>query len=562
MLAVSSRIVISSRMDEPRAYVIPLAIWTIIAGVLIASWTDLHLYTKLACVLWFVLAMIALLAQTSPGGRERLVGTLRTSHYTQVYRYVARPLSDWVWRRVGMLSERDDGTAGPPPETTPVLHLFRAALTWRLLDRAMLIAVAYPLLAFLLTWLLLGNAAVLGAGVVALNDGELREGGEALRVVDFWPERAAMLGLFVILTAGFLGKKMLSASPRIFWQSVSSWLTPVTFALAFALVMALLYRYHRLGADFIATAFVVGLAVPFTVAVAVEFAGAFAGAVAVAFAGTVAVAVALANNNSLYIDGLGLLSGALVVAFAGTVAFAYAVGWLWLRGWQAIVLVVLGASWALGLIAVVLFVDLTQPMQDRGVLVLVAVLPLINGPFDALSYAITLALSRKGLGTRWAPLWGLADLALGAVLFLALGATMVVVIAALNTIGTVPIYDLASLFAGLRASPGDYWWLYLILFSTLAPTALHLLVAVLAVQGLVLFQNPRRMVAGWIADAPDSHGAAVGAFLAQATIWWLPLIALAVLGWALWQLGGGATAMAGQFYLNQLEALARWINAI
>ena len=139
---------------------------------------------------------------------------------------------------------------------------------------------------------------------------------------------------------------------------------------------------------------------------------------------------------------------------------------------------------------------------------------------------------------------------------------MVTVIALLNALGTAPVYDLAALFAGLRTSPGDYWWLYLILFSTLAPTALHILVAALAVQGWFVFQRPRRAVAHWIEAAPTSHPAAVGGCLAQALIWWAPLMALAGLGWALWQVIGTGAAAAGLVYLDLLEALARLIAAI
>ncbi|TQM89932.1 hypothetical protein [Roseinatronobacter monicus] len=473
-------------MDEPRAYVIPLVIWPVLAGALITHWSGLHPFAAVAWVLWLVLAMIALLAQTSPGGRAYLAGTLQTRHYTQVYLYVARPLNDWVWRRVGRMRAGPDGTEAPPPETTAIWHLLRGALTWRLLDRALLIAVAYPLIALILPWLL-GGDAVLGAGVVVFPAAE------------FWPERALVLGQFVILTGGFVGLTLASASPRRFWRSAAEWLPLIAIVFASAGVFA------------VVVAVVVGVA----------------------------------------------------FAVLGAVAVAVAVDWLWSRGRRGWALALLGGFWALGLLAIVLFLDLSAlPVDSKAVFIFLAVLPLINGLFDALSYALTLALSRKGLATRWAPLWGLIDLALGAVLFLALGATMVAVIAALNAIGTAPIYDLAALFAGLRASPGDYWWLYLILFSTLLPTALHLLIAALAVQGWFLFQRPRRAVAGWIAAAPTSHPAAVGGFLAQATIWWLPLIALAGLGWVLWQVIGTAAGAAGLIYLDALEGLSRWIGVI
>ncbi|MGY6534703.1 MAG: hypothetical protein ACXIVG_05085, partial [Pararhodobacter sp.] len=249
------------------------------------------------------------------------------------------------------------------------------------------------------------------------------------------------------------------------------------------------------------------------------------------------------------------------LAFGASFAIAFTIDLAWHRNRHQWALASLIASWGIGILAIVLFADALS-VERKAILVFLAIIPLINGLFDVLSYALTLALSRKGLSTRWAPFWALLDLGLGAVLFLALGATMVMVLAALNAIGSATLYDLTALFVGLRASPGDYWWLFLILFSTIAPTALHLVVAAFAVQGWVAFQRPRRRVAAWVAAAPISHGAAVGAFLAQATIWWFPLIGLAGLGWALWQISVPAVGAAGLFYLDLLEALALWINAI
>lgn len=519
-------------MDEPRSVTLTttLAVCGIIAGGLFTAKTAFAApgWVWLAGALFLALAVTAALAQSSAGGRDYLTGTLRTRHYTQVYRYVARRLNDWVWRRVGRMRVLPDGTEAPPPETTHWFHLLRTALTWRLLDRALLIAVAYPVLALILPWLL-GGEAMLGAGLVIFP------------AAGFWSERALFLALSVILTVGFVCAGMASVSSRRSWRRVGYW-SPI-FAAGFA----------------------------------VAFSGAIAGAGAVVFAGAIAVFVlgfALfvlvgASPGTVLFAGAGAVAftfafsfavaGAVVVAFLG----AFAVDWLWARGRLGMGLGLLGSFWAAGLLGLVLFVDLAvMPADGKALVVFLAVLPLINGLYDALSYAITLALSRKGLSTRWAPLWGLADLALGAVLFLALGATMVAVIAVLNAIGTAQIYDLAALFEGLRTTPGDYWWLYLILFSTLAPTALHILVAALAVQGWVAFQRARRAVARWTEAAPVSHPAAVKGCLFQALIWWLPLMALAALGWALWQITGTAAGATGLFYLDRLEGLARWIGAI
>ncbi|WP_142081685.1 hypothetical protein [Roseinatronobacter monicus] len=541
-----------------------LVIWATLVGAFIGvkAYAEAPLWVWIAGALWLGLAMIALLAQTSPRGRDYLKCELETANYTQVYLFVARRLNDWVWRRVGRMQRLPDGTVAPPPETTAIWPLLRAALTWRLLDRALLIAVAYPVIALILPWLL-GGDAVLGAGVVVFPAAE------------FWPERALVLGQFAILTAGFVGQKLSSASPRQFWQSVAGWLPliAVAFAFAFVFVVAGTFAFAVGFAGAFAGAFVVAVAVAFAFAGAVAravvgtFAFAFAfvvpGAGAVAFAFAVAVAVAGAFAATFAFAFAFAAAFAAAGAFAFVVVVAFAVDGLWSRGRRGARMVLLGGAWALGLLAIVLFLDPSTLRADRKALfIFLAVLPLINGLFDALSYAITLALSRKGLATRWAPVWGLIDLALGAVLFLALGATIVAVIATLNAIGTAPLYDLAALFAGLRASPGDYWWLYLILFSTLAPTALHLMIAALAVQGWFVFQRPRRAVAGWIAAAPTSHPAAVGGFFGQTMIWWLPLVTLAVSGWVLWQFIGPAAGAAGLIYLDALEGLSRWIGAI
>ena len=561
-------------MDEPRSVTLTstLTVCSMIAAGLFAARTAFGApgWVWLAGVLFLALAVAAALTQSSAGGRYFLSGTLRTRHYTQVYRYVARRLNDWVWRRVGRMRVLPNGTKAPPPEIIPLPALLRAALTWRLLDRALLIALAYPLLALLLPWLL-GREAVMGAAVVVLPTAEI------------WPDRAMVLAIFVILIAGVVCQKIALASSRRFFRKAARWLPLVAVGGAFLFATV---TEGKLGfAAACAAAILIALSIARTVFVRMYFAIAGASAVvaastfSIAFAGALVVTLALVGAFSL-----SFASGALVVAtfaFATVVAFlpqetiimmaafsfflaaAFTVDREWHRNRYRWALALLAAFWATGILSIVLIADIDMmSLEGKAILVFLAVLPFINGLLDTLSYALTLALSRKGLSTRWAPLYGLADLALGAVLFVVLGASMVAVLAGLNAISTAPLYDLAAMFEGLRVSPGDYWWLYLILFSTLAPTALHLVVAALAVQGWVAFQRPRRRVADWVTAAPASHGSAVRAFLAQATIWWLPLMALVGLGWGLWQVIGTAAGTVGLFYLDQLEGLAHRMGAI
>ncbi len=551
-------------MDEPRNVTLntTLTICGIIAVALFTAKTYFQapVWVWLTGALWLALALVAALMLSSAAGRAYLIATLKTRKYTQVYLFVARRMNDWIWKRVGEMPFLRDGAepphlhqtralrqlldrglqtaAAPPHETTALWPMFRRALTWRMFDRALLIAVAYPLIALILPWLL-GGDAVLGAGV------------EVFPAAAFWPERAAGLAILILMSIGaaiplislFVADSVINKVGLS--QPLGAWKRALLFANSGFFVYPLAVGFGLLSILFLLLGYFLWLS--FAVALALSSLFGFRGL----------FAVAVSVGAAFVIAGTGAAS--FVAAGAGIVLVDY----LWSRGRQGWALTVLITFWALGLLAVVLFVDAdTLSVEAKAILVFLAILPLINGLFDALSYAITLALSRKGLATRWAPLYGLADLMLAAVLFLALGATMVAVIAVLNAIGSAQLYDLAALFTGLRASPEDYWWLYLILFTTLAPTALHLIVAALAVQGWVLFQQPRTRVAAWVQDAPVSHPAAVGAFLAQATIWWLPTLALAGLFWGLWQVGGTLIGAAGLFYLDRLESLALWIGAI
>jgi hypothetical protein len=129
-----------------------------------------------------------------------------------------------------------------------------------------------------------------------------------------------------------------------------------------------------------------------------------------------------------------------------------------------------------------------------------------------------------------------ADLAVAGVLFLALGATLVAAVHGLNGLAGVPLLDLGALFAGVYTAPGDYVWLYLMLFSTILPTALHFLVSLLGVQGLWP-RGLRRPVADWISEADRSALRAVRAALTLAFVWWVPLVVLGAGIWGLWAVG-------------------------
>jgi hypothetical protein len=206
----------------------------------------------------------------------------------------------------------------------------------------------------------------------------------------------------------------------------------------------------------------------------------------------------------------------------------------------------------------------TLPWQSFGlfgfVIVFLAVLPLLNALFDVLSYAVTLTLMRRGLRARQPLLYGLADLLVAGLLFLALGATLTAVIAGLNRLAGTPLLDLGSLFAGIHTSPGDYWWLYAMVFSTLLPTLLHGALSLLGAQALAPLRL-RRPVARLVAGAPHTAWKAAAAPLALGTVWALPFAGLAALLYGLWWIARDALALYAGAYLDALTRLAIMVNA-
>ncbi|RDC71769.1 hypothetical protein DLJ49_12980 [Rhodovulum sp. 12E13] len=194
--------------------------------------------------------------------------------------------------------------------------------------------------------------------------------------------------------------------------------------------------------------------------------------------------------------------------------------------------------------------------ERRSIFLFLGVLPLLNALFDTLSYAVTLTFLRRGLRARLPLLWGVADLAVACVLFLALGATLVAVMHWLNLLAGTPLLDLGALFAGVYMAPWDYVWLYLMLFSTILPTALHFAVSLLGVQGLWP-RGLRRPVADWIGEADRSALRAVRAALALAFVWWVPLVVLGAGIWGLWAVGGDLALAALALYFEGLTWIAQ-----
>jgi hypothetical protein len=124
--------------------------------------------------------------------------------------------------------------------------------------------------------------------------------------------------------------------------------------------------------------------------------------------------------------------------------------------------------------------DAGVSMQVRQTLVLfLGFLPLLNAWADFASIGLTRWRLRAGLQGHL--IWnvivdGLA--ALGILLLLAFA--IIATVYFIRPQDCVPLIDLASLLPDLRENPAHYWWLGFLLFSTLLPTALHLVIGCFA----------------------------------------------------------------------------------
>ncbi|QHQ34118.1 hypothetical protein [Algicella marina] len=199
--------------------------------------------------------------------------------------------------------------------------------------------------------------------------------------------------------------------------------------------------------------------------------------------------------------------------------------------------------------------------ERRGLFLFLGVLPILNGLFDTLSYAATLALTQRGLRAGWgAVLYGLADFAVAALLFLALGATLVVVIAGMNVLSGVVLLDLVQVIGGLT-DWRQYWWLYAMVFSTLLPTCVHFLIAALSLSAIVS-QDKRLVIWGWIGRREADNLAAIGGALALGLLWFLAVaLPVAAIGLLIW-FGFGWLEWAAEGYLHWLARIALAVGGL
>ncbi|WP_133840797.1 hypothetical protein [Pelagimonas phthalicica] len=200
----------------------------------------------------------------------------------------------------------------------------------------------------------------------------------------------------------------------------------------------------------------------------------------------------------------------------------------------------------------------TEKSQDGlTVLLTLGLLPCLNAFFDWLSYGMTIFLLQKGQAKRgvWPFLCGVADVVAAGVIFAALAASLVAILAQINLWRGDILVDVRAILD----QPGEHLWVIAMIASTLVPTLVHLGLALFSLitwvpvpfwqGGVDRLLDQEDTMGGWWAAARLS-GALVGVYGG------FLLLGGAVL-WALWQLG--AVIVSG--YVGWLHVLLDWIGS-
>jgi hypothetical protein len=305
------------------------------------------------------------------------------------------------------------------------------------LERCLLLALIYPLATIFIIWAVSGHV---GPAEAALHLNP------HLIAWQRWLA-AAVIGLSVVALCG--------AVRATGWARV----TRTVFCIA-AFVIAIALAVAQAGAT------IVGSAHAAEVTTRVNIVVTRAVTIVVAFLGAVSVAATIAVVSA----GLDAIR-----RFADTAG----------HRWEGLFLSLFIPIMIVACLGAAIWLPPLTIWQILGSLLLfLALLTLLNAPFDWFSLGLTRALLRRGLelGGWWPYALALTDAALAAVIIAALALTMVVGVQAFDVLavhgGGTPVLPLEPLFSGIGAHPSapEYWWLYALLLSTMIPSLVNLVI--------------------------------------------------------------------------------------
>lgn len=455
--------------------------------------------------------------------RNKEVARLRIGGWAARYSHIVGGWLDRIDRRLTPEADRDH------PDFYPASR--RTAWSGRLMDLTLVIALGYPSLSLLLQWVVTNDGEMVGLIILPDTRWELRY--------------ATICGIGFILFSVY----RLASSPRTLTQII--WFA---ITLASCSVVAFTISGAVLGT----------VEITFLGAATIAFAGVFAGAGARAFTDTGAFSV----GGIFASGGAEAFAGTFVVAFAigissatisvGAVAIAVAlaIDWLGDRLQKPAFFTGLWATAAIAIISFSVLSEAADSLQHHGVIIFIGFLPLLNGLTDFVSCGASRWFLRRA-EQQTDPLarlrnWGYDFAVALASLIVLIGGLIALLTFAVPLDGEHLLHPITAI-QDIRANPGAYWWLGVMVFTTFLPTLLHFIVALYA-----FLPAPRRV---WIAEALESGDDAERklAYVWHASFltlrWWLPTMILvqgSLWFWAGWpDLRGIA--------LNSAEGFARFL---
>ena len=401
--------------------------------------------------------------------RHRMVGWLLEDTPNLRYRALLSRGLDWI-------DDRLSGDRGGLPDSSA-----RVAWSHGLLNFNLMLGLGYPVLSLLVAWVISNNGSIGGAVLIPPEPNDLVR----------YSVAAAFCGLVGALIYAEL---RLKGRRKHVVRLVS------------------IYLWIALAGTVAGTVAVVAAGVAAGVGVGVgvgAFAVAVAGAVAVAFA--LAVAVAVAFSGAVAVDILSRRVGRPGLLL-----------WLWT---------------VTGLLGACTLVTMAPGLPERpngspaAMILFLSLLPLLNALADFASCGLTRYWLRRGVAGNllWA---GVRDAFAGAVLFLVLGCAVIATVHFVRPQDGRPLADIGAVFAGLAdpATRGSYWWLGLMLFSTLIPTVLHAVVAILAFFTLAPHRwrhaTADQLIAGAAGDDMAGKWARANLAVEVTVAIWLPVFVL------------------------------------
>jgi hypothetical protein len=441
----------------------------IFAGLIVALATNKAITELLPLPVW--LALISLLLLALILGRYYLLvldggGDARGSDERRQYHRLRRRLAAGgtpalVYNRwLTFVLEKVDrffGDAGRNDKSwiARVLHLETGGPRWtaNAFDRCLLLALIYPVFTVLALWTFSGHVGVAEHALLLPMDDPN----------SYYPALRRSLTFFVLIFAFYAFRKF----------HFSSGIKSVLWFLA-------AFTGLRISMSF-------GAGIASIAGVAFIFVFFFA------FSGAITLIIAVGAGVVFIMNGVGY--GAVAIAMAiigiGVLAMDWISQFSHRKGRIGAFFVMFCVVMLVICLAAPYRLSATTNWRTGGAFVLFyGLLTLVNAPIDWLAIGFTRALLRRGLtdGGWWPFFYALVDVLVATVLVALLAFAMVLAVQTFDDVAVLRagpnarILPLVPLFKGLETSPGnyEYWWVWLLLFSSMIPSILNLSIAAAA----------------------------------------------------------------------------------